>query len=329
MKNRESILDPKFINNIKENRVLEEKYLASYLTGFLESDGTIYVPKEDKKSHICISFAFSKDDLPFAEFLKAKFNMGSVKSKKNEFSCNWTINKESEILQLLTFCNGYFRTPKIGALAKGIEYYNNKHNLNIPVLPLCSSSILEDAWFAGFSEGDSSFQISFNKKPNYSYISLTPTYALEVSENYSKEIDTTLSSQSNRDFMTTISNTFNVNLTTFNRKATAAYKETSSIKCRLTREDNLNQLINYFYTFPLFSSKYLNFIDWVTIILKKIELKQLKERISDHYLELKKISDGMNSKRTFYNWKHLESFYKLPINFPKAIELKFKNGRKS
>lgn len=201
-----------FLEKLKEKKgkELDNKFLASYLAGFYESDGCLYIPSnKELKSNINLSFAFSKDDLNFAECLRDKFQMGYVKPKNNEHSCTWTIYKELDIFKLLVFINGYCRTPKIGILANGLNYFNNKFGTKVPILPLNNQSILEDGWFSGFTEGDASFGVNYVKdKESPTTISITPYYSLEVAKDYSKSIDTTLSSQSNTYFMTKLTETF-------------------------------------------------------------------------------------------------------------------------
>jgi hypothetical protein len=65
-----NIDDPNFINKLKEPRILDSKYLPSYLAGILEADGCIHLRNENGGGgiRVVIHFAFSKDDLIFAEF---------------------------------------------------------------------------------------------------------------------------------------------------------------------------------------------------------------------------------------------------------------------
>ena len=61
--------------------------------------------------------------------------------------------------------------------------------------------------------------------------------------------------------------------------------------------------MTYFRSFPLYSSKYLDYKDWekaATIILD-----------NDHYTEqaiikIDLLKNNMNSKRVYFNWDHLQ-----------------------
>jgi hypothetical protein len=68
-------------------------------------------------------------------------------------------------------------------------------------------------------------------------------------------------------------------------------------------------LENYLAKYPLFSSKYLNYKDW----LKVLEFKKISKYDSeflDKVVALR-LKNGMNNKRTIFVWDHLQGVYKL------------------
>jgi hypothetical protein len=67
-------------------------------------------------------------------------------------------------------------------------------------------------------------------------------------------------------------------------------------------------LINYLNKYPLFSSKYLNYRDWVKV-LKYFETKEHTK--SESIKEIVNIKLNMNDKRKEFNWDHLQNFYDL------------------
>ena len=275
-----------------------------------------------------INFTFNLDDLEFAYFLKNKFNMGRVSDKNGSHSCKWIISKESEILQLLIFCNGYFRTGKIEALQRGLTFFKLKHNIDIPLKPLDTSPLLSNGWFAGFSEGDSHFLIECRTDKNYPNSKIINTaYCLQVAENYCKKVDEKIGFQSNKYFMEEIAKTFGVKIHFSKSKPTATRKQTSSINLKVSKIESLNLMLEYFTNFPIFSSKYLNYLDWKKIIDLKCENRKKELSLLHIFPIAEKIKNGVNSKRTYFNWDHLESFYSLPEDFPKAIKLKKFNSK--
>jgi hypothetical protein len=62
-------------------------------------------------------------------------------------------------------------------------------------------------------------------------------------------------------------------------------------------------IIAYLEKFPLFSSKRLNYCDWKLCYNMMINKQHLT---SEGRSKIKTIKAGMNSKRFYYNWDHLE-----------------------
>lgn len=77
------------------------------------------------------------------------------------------------------------------------------------------------------------------------------------------------------------------------------------------RTTNLNSnklLINYLNKFPLFSSKYFNYLDWIKI-LTFFENKEYTKK--DSINKIIEIKLKMNDRRTEFKWNHLNEFYNL------------------
>ena len=72
-------------------------------------------------------------------------------------------------------------------------------------------------------------------------------------------------------------------------------------------------IMNYFETFPLFSSKYLDYLDWS----KAAKLILNNEHYTDaNLLIIEDLKSKMNRGRTEFNWNHLD---KLVISFYRYI----------
>ena len=98
------------------------------------------------------------------------------------------------------------------------------------------------------------------------------------------------------DIMTKLSEFLSTNLK-FRPKANQYWIRTSSYQ-------SSEILTTYLSKFPLFSSKYLDFISWqkvLNIMVKKEQVKKLEE--------INNLKNNMNSKRTYLNWVHLNNFY--------------------
>jgi hypothetical protein len=62
---------------------------------------------------------------------------------------------------------------------------------------------------------------------------------------------------------------------------------------------------NYYSTYSLFSSKYLDFLAWSEVYFMILNKQHLSLEAFDH---VKLIKSTMNNNRTEFNWDHLNSF---------------------
>ena len=100
------------------------------------------------------------------------------------------------------------------------------------------------------------------------------------------------------DVMSSIATALGVSLkiSTHNDNVEYFLISASSTKSRLI-------IVNYFTRIPLFSSKMFNYLDWLAchkLIISKNHITQLGRDLA------LKLKSGMNSKRTYFNWDHLE-----------------------
>lgn len=63
--------------------------------------------------------------------------------------------------KIIPLINGYMRTPKIEALHRAINWFNQFDNCNIDRLDLDTSPIDSNGWLAGFTDGE--FFYNFNR----------------------------------------------------------------------------------------------------------------------------------------------------------------------
>ena len=75
---------------------------------------------------------------------------------------------------------------------------------------------------------------------------------------------------------------------------------------RTTKKESCDFLINYLTEYPLFSSKYQDFLDWK----KAHEIRLSKSYKSiEGTSKLISLKNSMNTKRTQFNWDSLYRFY--------------------
>ena len=137
----------------------------SYLTGLIEGDGTIIVPKTErspkgKLNYPSIQIVFHKKDLPLALLIQKNLGFGSLISKKGVNAYILYTNDKKGIFNLVNLLNGQMKTPKIHSLYKLIDWLNNKNpQLNLSKLPLNTLLLNKNACLSGFIESDGHFSV--------------------------------------------------------------------------------------------------------------------------------------------------------------------------
>jgi hypothetical protein len=276
------------------------KDLASYLTGLIEGDGTIIVPKTERSekgilNYPSIQIAFHLRDFPLAQLIQKELGQGSLSRMKGINAYILKIANFEGILLLIKLLNGNMRTSKINSLYNLIDWYNLKHNLNIPKKPVDLSPILTNSWFSGFIEADGSFSIFINKKSVRIRFSVTQSKKSKLGF-------------SNEKIMNLLADFLNVKVSNYKLKK-HPYSLELTVKTQSIKSNDI--LINYLNMFPLWSSKYLNYKDWLEALEIFKKVYGMKNKSEDVYKQLKNIKQGMNNFRTKFNWDHLKNFYNL------------------
>jgi hypothetical protein len=127
-------------------------------------------------------------------------------------------------------------------------------------------------------------------------------YRLEIKQNYHL-VDSAGIKPSFFSIMSKIGAFINVSV--YSRSRILKDKEFFSFTVISYTKQNHFNLINYFKKFPLLSSKYLDYKDWLRIL----EL-QTANNLTTSYLETAiKTRTDFNSTRTTYTWNHLKNSY--------------------
>ena len=118
--------------NFHNNAKITSYNFASYLTGLIEGDGTIVIPKrlrseKGKLYYPSIQIAFTAKDLPLALIIQKALSQGSISKKKGVSAYVLTINNLSGIIKVVNLINGLMRTPKISDLIELIMWLNHKY----------------------------------------------------------------------------------------------------------------------------------------------------------------------------------------------------------
>lgn len=251
----------------------QQKFFGSYLAGLIEGDGHFYIQTDEnrklnRKHSPEIVITFDKKNLPWIKKIFSIIGHGYIRgADANNNTGKFIITNHQGLIKTVNLINGKFRTPKIEALHRLINWLNKDQNLNLPKLALDQSSLVSNAWLVGFIDADGQFLMNCNKPTINQNLkvkneSFSCRFQLEQREIYSR-------GGSYEDIMNEIAILFNVSLRTIKRKK-------SFLWCvSVESQKNLGLVKNYFDLYPLMSSKYLDYQDWLLayyIILDKSHL---------------------------------------------------------
>jgi hypothetical protein len=174
-----------------------------------------------------------------------------------------------------------------------IEYLNKRFpNLNIIRKERDISSLNSNEWLSGFIDADGHFFV------NATYNSISCGFELVQSSVNHLGL-------SKKEIMISLSHYLSVPLKSLTRKKYLNYLE---FKVRTNKLDNNFILASYLKCYNLYSSKYLNYLDWLLVLNL---ISEDKHRNLEGKNQIRVIRDGMNNKRTYFNWNHLQNFHNL------------------
>lgn len=313
-------------NNSPENYDTSDK-LGYYLTGLIEAHGIIIVPKTERSAkgrlnYPSIKITFDSRDMSLALITQSTLGCGSLSKKKGANAYVLTFNTRQTILLIVSLINGKMRTPKIKALYDLIDWLNLSQKFNtfkrdlidspcnsFIKLPLSSMSLESSSWLAGFIDGEGSFQVratASNARNKYPVIECR--FEICQSKTY-------YNGSSNYDFMYHIANFLESSF-----KEVLVKRKFPQYRIRTVTLSSNNILISYLEKYPLFSTKYLDYKDWLKVIeIYKVNLNlkggnQKPENLPNQINVIEQINDIKNvmaTRRTIFYWNHLKYFYPL------------------
>lgn len=272
---------------------------SSYLTGLIEGDGTIIVPKTERSfkgkiNYPSIQIVFHLKDLPLALMIQKELKNGSLYRKKGVNAYILTINSFEGLLLLISIINGNMRTPKFYALNNLIDWLNLTKGLEIPKKSINNSPLDSNAWLAGFIEADGHFSVRTTTISKYPRVECK----FELTQ---RQIDH--NGKNNLDFLEIIAKFLLSSV-----KVIRVDKPQPQYRIRTTSLNGNLVLENYLNTFSLFGSKYLDYKDWIKV-LDYFKLGKFKHKTNIE--EIISIKSNMNDARTVFTWDHLIKFYNL------------------
>ena len=292
---------------MKNNKTSESRLFKSYLAGLIEGDGSFIIPgntlrnDKEKLRYAKIKIAFNKNDTPLLEKIQSHFG-GYIESKQNHSVL--IIQRYENLKYICNFINGYLRTPKINDFHRLIDYLNSKdENCCIEKRGLNWSPIDSDAWFAGITDANGNFNLMITRRKRGS-IRVQIQYKLELKRHYSRKRESPQGVDYRYSEYTPVCEEIAmcIDATVYSRPKKRSY---GVVVASFNQHSN-QKIVEYFDRFPLFSSRYLSYVDW-----KEIHQLQLEKRhLTPEGLQIcKTIKDRFNNNRKVFCWDHLKNFY--------------------
>ena len=309
-------------NSTINNYNINYSNLGPYLAGLIEGDGTIAIHdpnNQNNKYNPKIIIIFKKSDLKLATFLQIITKSGIILNKPERGYILWQIQDIESIYNIINLINGYIRTPKIEAVHRTIDWFNNyilknknshliitqKILSKITILekkPLDFSSIDSNSWFSGFSDADGNFSINIHKRTNRNSTRVQLFYRLEIRQNYHR-LDSANNNLNYFNIMSKIG--LFLGVTVYSRSRIIKDKIFYSFIIMTHNKISNLKVCEYFYNFPLLSSKYLDYKDWKDIL----ELQNNNLNTTSYLDKAINMRKDFNSTRTTYVWNHLNNCY--------------------
>ena len=299
-----NVKKPKWLSTVNTSPE-SSGFLGPYLAGLIEADGSIAV--HDEKSEVkryrpMIIIVFSLADKPLADRLAFITKVGKVYHKVNAGYVLWQIQKKEDVIKIIGIINGYMRTPKVEALHRAIAWFNQFDNRCIKCLSMDNSSIDSNSWLAGFSDGDANFSITLTdrkKKGNVTSKRVQTFFRIELRQNYHRG---EAGASTYFIILSLIAEYLNVSVYSRTRQKgdklffafmVIAHSSKSHAKVRA-----------YFDRFPMYSSKYLAYMDWkrvqdIRVNADRLTIEQIRE--------VEHIKSQFNSKRKTFDFSHLHT----------------------
>lgn len=302
----------------KLSTMATKSQLGAYLAGLWEGDGHIWIPKTShapsgKRYTPQFSITWNDKDSPLCKALQTILG-GVIRHKllrvqplsppflyedrggkgmvRDNNAYVLTITNIQDLTRIITLMNGYLRTPKVHQFNKMIQWLNQNSDMSFVSLQVDKSPMLSNAWLSGFLDADGSFDVKVRDK-SLDGKGQNRVEALMRLEQRQTDPNTELSSAS---VLEMIASALNVTL------GTSSHQGLNYYVLAVTSPAKLCVLINYLDTYPLFTSKLLNYKDFKSCV----NLMLSRQHLSTEGREAVKIlKAGMNNKRTYYNWDHL------------------------
>lgn len=248
-----SALYEKYKNHLPNNKVPSNRFLT-WLIGFTEAEGSFIVNNRGDLAFIITQASVDKQVL---DFIKEILGFGKIIPQSATTSRYVTQNKK-EIDIIISLFNGNLVLPKrleiFHKYVKGFNQWVTKGRILLNPVTIKNTSVLptlNDAWFAGFTDGEGCFSCSINENKGFSF-------NFNISQKYEINIITL------KHFSLL-----------FNNGIVSKHSVEDVYEFRVGGVNNCKVIIPYFDKYDLYTKKYLSYKLWKDIHISLVNKDHL------------------------------------------------------
>ena len=197
----------------------------------------------------------------------------------------------------MNLVNNKLKTPKAYQVQWVVDWLNHKGSKKMPPLRVCkSNTILNDAWLAGFIDGDGSFAVRRTTKQT-GVKNLVECQMLLVQRSTYKKTN-----QSYQPVFQRIADALKTNVTIVRPRSLGAGEQ---YQIKVASYQSKTILRRYLNKYPLLTSKILDYQCWCgvdDIMLAKQHYTAPGDR------QIQALKSQMNRSRTVFVWDHLNRY---------------------
>lgn len=237
----------------KPNNKLPSKEFLEWFIGFFEADGCLLIPQNNNLYAVITSH---KKDLSLLNYIKNNLSIGNVVINSNKLeNYRWQVYNQLDVKLLIHLFNGNTLLPvryiKLSIFISNINIKLIKNNEeNIVIINNCKLPRLDNAWLAGFTDGEGCFSVGKTQSFYRAIFNINQKYI-------ANKIILDLILELLRELIN-------------NNKAGGLYKHSSKtnnvFEIRISSLEACSKLRLYFNKYPLRSYKLTVYNNWLNFI---------------------------------------------------------------
>ncbi len=268
----------KYDTHLPNNKIPSENFLT-WLIGFVEGEGSFIVNNRGDLAFVITQATIDKQVL---EFIQEILGFGKV-IPQSAITSRYVTQNKKEIDIIVSLFNGNLVLPKrqetFDLFVKGFNKWVIKGRILLEPVLINNRFILptlNDAWFAGFTDGEGCFTCSIGEKKGFSF-------NFNITQKW--EINLTLLNH----------------LTVFFKNGIVSrHSEENTYEFRIGGVNNCKDIFPYFDKYTLYTKKYLSYKLWKDIHNDLVNKNHLDESKRQEMIEKAKMINKSNNTNSKY-----------------------------